>query len=409
VWGECQGSAQIPYRTQIDLQELAFHCTCPSRKFPCKHSLGLFLLNTEQPTAFNGHIPPPWVTEWLLNREEQAANRARPPAPPPAKETSLARKAAAQTRRVTQRQDRVVAGINEVELWLRDLVRQGLAVAQGQPPRYWENMAARMVDAQAPGIARWLREMSSVPASGEGWAERLLERIGLLHLLVESYKRLDQLPEAIQADVRSAIGFTLKQEDMLTSYGVSDVWGVLGQRSYEEDRLRVQRTWLQGQQTGRTALVLDFAYGDQLPDSSLVPGTQFTAELVFYPGNYPLRTAVKRPLSESVPLTELTALTAITRYPDSAVYLAAYAQALARNPWLEVFPVVIEEIVPIRQGERWTVYDRTQHVIPLARDFAGGWQLQALSGGRPLTLVGEWDGYGVFPLTVWAEGRFVRL
>src|SRR6266567_4241913 len=57
VWGECQGSAQIPYRTQIDLQELAFHCTCPSRKFPCKHSLALFLLNTEQPTAFNGHTP----------------------------------------------------------------------------------------------------------------------------------------------------------------------------------------------------------------------------------------------------------------------------------------------------------------------------------------------------------------
>ena len=44
VWGECQGSGKEPYRTKIDLREPAFACSCPSRKFPCKHGLGLFLL-----------------------------------------------------------------------------------------------------------------------------------------------------------------------------------------------------------------------------------------------------------------------------------------------------------------------------------------------------------------------------
>ncbi|MEM6434049.1 MAG: SWIM zinc finger family protein, partial [Cyanobacteria bacterium P01_D01_bin.115] len=34
VWGECQGSGKTPYRTQIDLSEPAFRCSCPSRKFP---------------------------------------------------------------------------------------------------------------------------------------------------------------------------------------------------------------------------------------------------------------------------------------------------------------------------------------------------------------------------------------
>lgn len=47
VWGECQGSAESPYQTQIDLAEPAFHCSCPSRKFPCKHALGLFLYSTD--------------------------------------------------------------------------------------------------------------------------------------------------------------------------------------------------------------------------------------------------------------------------------------------------------------------------------------------------------------------------
>ena len=45
AWGECQGSAREPYRTQIDLSEPAFRCSCPSRKFPCKHGLGLFNLH----------------------------------------------------------------------------------------------------------------------------------------------------------------------------------------------------------------------------------------------------------------------------------------------------------------------------------------------------------------------------
>src|SRR3954471_11462706 len=52
AWGECQGSAKTPYLAAIDLAEPAFRCTCPSRKFPCKHSLGLFLMLADQPEAF---------------------------------------------------------------------------------------------------------------------------------------------------------------------------------------------------------------------------------------------------------------------------------------------------------------------------------------------------------------------
>src|SRR6476469_9727229 len=48
IWGECQGSGSKPYRTQIDLIEPAFKCSCPSRKFPCKHALALFLLTDSQ-------------------------------------------------------------------------------------------------------------------------------------------------------------------------------------------------------------------------------------------------------------------------------------------------------------------------------------------------------------------------
>src|SRR5271154_2663051 len=61
VWGECQGSGALPYQTCVDLtNEPAFKCTCPSRKFPCKHGLGLLLLYCRQAASFGQDLPD-WV------------------------------------------------------------------------------------------------------------------------------------------------------------------------------------------------------------------------------------------------------------------------------------------------------------------------------------------------------------
>ncbi|HYG38932.1 MAG TPA: SWIM zinc finger family protein, partial [Cytophagales bacterium] len=49
LWGEIKGSGSNPYRTQIDKRNTAFKCSCPSRKFPCKHGLGLFLIFARAP------------------------------------------------------------------------------------------------------------------------------------------------------------------------------------------------------------------------------------------------------------------------------------------------------------------------------------------------------------------------
>ncbi len=43
--GECKGSGKNNYITSADYIDKAnpvFRCSCPSRQFPCKHSLALF-------------------------------------------------------------------------------------------------------------------------------------------------------------------------------------------------------------------------------------------------------------------------------------------------------------------------------------------------------------------------------
>ena len=65
LWGHCQGSGKNPYQTQVDLQNIAFKCSCPSHKFPCKHSLGLLFLHASRPDLFMIGEEPDWVKEWV--------------------------------------------------------------------------------------------------------------------------------------------------------------------------------------------------------------------------------------------------------------------------------------------------------------------------------------------------------
>ncbi|WP_308126058.1 SWIM zinc finger family protein, partial [Nonomuraea ceibae] len=63
LFGACEGSDPTPYEARVDLAEPAYRCTCPSRKLPCKHVLGLLLLWSA------GHAPAtPTLPSWAADR-----------------------------------------------------------------------------------------------------------------------------------------------------------------------------------------------------------------------------------------------------------------------------------------------------------------------------------------------------
>jgi hypothetical protein len=39
IWDQCQGSGANPCCVAADMEDGGAKCTCPSRKFPCKHGL----------------------------------------------------------------------------------------------------------------------------------------------------------------------------------------------------------------------------------------------------------------------------------------------------------------------------------------------------------------------------------
>jgi hypothetical protein len=404
IWGECKGSAKEPYRTQIDLSGPAFRCSCPSRKFPCKHGLGLLLIVAAQPAHVADAAPPPWVAEWLASRARTAERKREPKAPegPPQPAAQGAEGAPAASRSASAREARVAAGLAELELWLQDRVRAGLAALQSDGPAPFDAVAARMVDAQAPGAARLLRAAASAAASGPGWQGRLLDRLARLHLLARAYAGLAALPPDAQADVRAAAGFTQSQEELLAGPGVRDRWLVLGRRVEEEDRLRSQRTWLWGETSRRAALVFDFAAPGQPLDRTLTPGTCLDAELVFFPGRAPLRALVRSRHAAS-------ALPPALPGASLAEAVGAYAALLAANPWAERALLVAGPCALARAEGRWHARDEAGDALPLPARFDEAWRLLALTAGRPFTLAGEWDGETLTPLCAQHGERLIVL
>jgi hypothetical protein len=391
VWGACQGSAKDPYLTQVDWQGPAFKCSCPSRKFPCKHGLALLLLLAEQPGKFTGTDPPEWVTNWLKSRSQRTETKAAKEAAPVDEEV--------RAKRVEQRAARVSQGLDELEVWLRDLMHQGLATAPTRGFEFWDRSAARLVDAQAPGAARRVRDLAGIAVSGEGWQVRMIDAIAQITLMVHAWRRIDGLPLETQADLRAALALPVAHEDVLTTEPVRDLWLVAGQRTYQEDRMRVQRSWLTGAISGRTALILEFAAGSAVFKNTLLAGSVVDADVCFFPGAAPLRALIKMVHGGA-------------KSPDSVPGVRSIADAFAEfgaraaaNPWTEIQPASLAGVVPIPGSPYWFLADQSACAIPARPDFA----LLAVSNGRPIDVFGEWNGHQLLPLMAASGGRFIPL
>ncbi|MEU4390271.1 SWIM zinc finger family protein [Kribbella sp. NPDC023855] len=392
LWGLCQGSGKKPYQTVVDRSGPAFKCSCPSRKFPCKHALGLMLL------AATGEVPeapePEWAASWL---EDRAARADRPERKP----GEVADPLAAQ-QRVARRADRVSAGMAELESWLDDQVRRGLGGFEQRGYSELSRLAARMVDAQAPGVAGAVRRAAAVVGRGHGWPGELLEELSLIHLIVAAHGQLSELPPSLADTVQSRIGWTVETARVLAEgEKVEDDWLVLGRVIEPDDYLTVRRLWLRGSSTGRLALILNFAAGGrQLDPLPARPGELVPAVLSYYPGVLPMRALLTQtsPRLASPPPAGLNAKQA----------LASYVESLAADPWNERWPLVLADVRPARNGENWALVDDSGDALEVLPG-VDLWKLLTVSAGDPVTVAGEWNRAGFKPMTCWDGDRPVVL
>jgi hypothetical protein len=258
-------------------------------------------------------------------------------------------------------------------------------------------MAARMVDAQAPGVAATLRRLPQVTSSGSGWPGRLLAELAQLRLLVAAHERLDDLPEPLAATVRQRVGYTVATDDVLAGPAVRDRWHVVGATESDSGSIVTRRTWLWAASADRPAMVLTFGAGGQQPDRSLVQGTCLDTDLHFYPGQPPLRALVGRSAAEAVPFTGMPAA---SRPRTVARLLDEFAAARAQDPWVTAWPALVDGR-PARGAGGWRFLDEDGASLPLRGGRDAVWPVLAVSGGAVVTVAAELYDGGLFPIGVW--------
>ncbi|MBF6178047.1 DUF5691 domain-containing protein [Nocardia otitidiscaviarum] len=394
-----------------------------------------------------------------------------------------------------KRHARVSAGLADLDMWLADQVRTGLA-QMDRSHQVFEAVAARMVDAQAPGVARALRELARVGTRAD-WPQRLLREFGRLHLLIAAHQRLDHLSPALRASVRTHIGYPTPVDSVREQPAVRDIWQVLATRTTVEDGLYSRRIWLRGTTTARWALLLDHHHGSPtFPQDTPAPGVHIDAALHYYPAAAPLRAIwgerygepashTERPNADissaappPAPLPAPELGTADTRPPGTTTVvehrdpnttpdftsttapppdpaatahsaataaglatsaapsaaasagtgrdsvtgppgsidaaglgifaaLGAHAAAVGADPFLRSWPMMLVDVVPVRSESGWYVVEATGDSLPVTVEDGEPWRMLGVSGGHPVTVVGEWTTDGLVPLAVHAAGTVV--
>jgi hypothetical protein len=318
IWGECAGSGANPYRVMADLRDMGSKCTCPSRKFPCKHALALFWIRAETILPFPTAETPEWVSEWLGRRRPTAAapkapttgkdlDAARLSEPAPVEDArTTARREAASAKRAEDTDRAILDALEAMEQWIGDQLRLGLAGLVDDLTTRCRRIASRLVDGKAAALAGHVDELParllSLP-SGDRLRGATVELARLL-MLARAFRADPRDPE-----LRRAIASAETRDTLLADPAaprVTSIWEVLAEQVHtRRDGLISQTTWLLNLGKGpRFAMLLDFFPASAGRRGSVfTPGEQLSAELLFYPARAPLRALLlRRDAAQAQPL-----------------------------------------------------------------------------------------------------------
>ncbi len=418
IWANCQGSGSNPYYTVVDVGDHGYKCTCPSRKFPCKHALALMLMYVNDASQFTDTAPPTWVSDWLGRRRKTSKTEAvddNKKTKPTISDTpiidkeltlspkELVKKQATQAKRAeklkAETDSAILAGLMEFEQWLQDQLRMGLGAFIDNASSKCRQISARLNDAKASSFASRIDEIPAKLAS--------CPKSEQMHLLVQEFERLVLLSQAFQLnpddpDARRAIAISESKDKILENTDTlkcTGVWQNIGEISeVRKDGLISYATWLvhladtneianNEKSTPPFALLLDY----QHPSAGKRPtgvgfGNYLIGELCFYPSRMPLRGFFLQQETISTLIDDAfnigfdnqathqqtnppnnNALQAIeqliypiTNSPLSKSMAKAYQQWLAKVPWLEVMPYALPKgrVVKVAKNDyRFAVMD----------------------------------------------------
>src|SRR5258705_13589037 len=245
-----------------DLRDLGNKCTCPSRKFPCKHVLGLLWLKAEAVVPFAPADTPAWVSDWLGRRRAGAGTPKAPPSTVPAADKDLraaqqaepelvedpketARREAAAAKRSEDTERAILDALDALEQWIGDQLRMGLSAFVDDVTGGCRRIAARLVAGKAAVLAGRIDELPgrllALPPGDR--ARGAVVELGKLVLLARAFRATPR-----DAEIRRAVAASETRESVLSNpetLRVNARWEVLAEQvQTRRGGLVSQTTWL---------------------------------------------------------------------------------------------------------------------------------------------------------------------
>ncbi len=406
LWGEVQGSGKEPYLTLIDTQTLAFKCSCPSRKFPCKHGIGLmFLFSSYKGFFLEKNDEPLWVKEWMDKRTEKVTKPGEVAVNDDESEKNQAKKTQQKDKRYSERTESVLSGVKETQMILKDLVRAGLLVLPEKGSDFFLKTAARMVDAKATGLGNRWKFLAGINYADDNWKENVLAQMADMYLLTVSYQlsavsyqkeneepklgnsNINHQISRLNADIKSLIGFTTDKKDLVEDVSTEktkDDWLILSSEKTREEDIMIQKNWLFGFTSQRFALIIEFKHKTQAFEIYLAKGSCIKAELVFFPSVVPQRAVINNfSTNDDLKLElEINSGLCLDNWQASQ---KEFVEHISQLPWLTEVPQCIR-LVKLAKDEKnnWFVTDAEKTSLPIHPSFEKDkiFQLLAITNGN---------------------------
>ncbi|NME70476.1 SWIM zinc finger family protein [Flammeovirga aprica] len=406
LWGELKGSGKKPYRTQIDTVDFAYKCSCPSRQFPCKHGIALMLLYVGLDGKVEEKDEPEWVKEWL---DKRTVKKEKVTEKEELTEEDITKKNNNKLKTEAKRFAEVQSGVEELELWLKDMVRIGFLELPNQRKKI-DALSKRMIDAKANRLSNWVRSYAELNFNNEQvWREEAMRTTAKLFLLIKTFNNYNQLSPLWQQTIKTLVGWNQSTKELINdpeAESLEDHWLVVGQETTERDGITTQKSWLLGLQTNRNALILSFKTNYSNFDHSLSTGMLFEGTLKFFPSITPLRAVVSK---QNFNLKELKVLPDFMDNMNEIYQLRA--ETLKKNPWELEQLVCLKSVQLVLQEKGNLICDTFQNYIPIEDDCPEDVLLNwyALEGSSPAHIVGLFRNGKLLPLGLFNQQKYLKL
>ncbi|MCA9839032.1 MAG: hypothetical protein KC422_19105 [Trueperaceae bacterium] len=365
LWGEYPQKDKEAIQVQITLPEMSFRCSCLSKTYPCHHGLALAFMFQEDSGSFQSSAAPAWTqSRKKLQYKEKYKSLVKP--------------------------DRVqMQGFDMLETWIHDLLYHGLESARTYPYAFWHEMASRLVDARLAVLADDVRVWGQGSVKDE-WSELLLTKLGKLQILLEGFKRFEDLAPELQADLLRAIGVSPR----LSPEIIASDFLVLGRSKTQTSSRKLERIWLKDLANGAVYGVENPLLKVENSNSQLLVGYAFQGELQVYRSGAPLYAEI------AAVKNTIQTYNAPTSESSIRAFLGRVATSTAKNPWMSVFPVELSEVCAIQENNNWLLIDKQGFRLPMISRAAARWHLSALALEPNFQLFGELRQGQVYPLSV---------